>query len=269
MRTPFVLLPILVTSLLGAEGPIVHQPGEASASVSPELALARLQEGNAAFLAGHLDISHMTAARRVEVATGQHPFAAILSCADSRVPPEFLFDQGLGDLFPVRVAGAVAEPGAMGSLEYAVGHLGVRLVVVMGHTSCGAVKAAMDTPRPAKLTPTQANLESLLSLIRPALPNAALGGDPWTEAVRASVEQTRIDLSHHSPVLEELARSGKIWIVGAVYNLASGKVTFGSTPVLAWVPEPIVPRAKPKAAPVVHAKVETSAAKPKPHHTEE
>jgi carbonic anhydrase len=215
--------------------------------VSPDDALSRLREGNAAWVAGRLDPAKMTGSRRVELAAGEHPFAAILSCADSRVPPEYVFSQGLGDLFLVRVAGAVAEPGAIGSLEYAVENLGVTLVVVMGHTSCGAVKAAMEMNPLVHPTASQVNLESLLSMIRPALARASPAGDPWTAAVRASVDQTTRDLRAHSPVLEDMVRSGKVRIVGAVYDLETGKVTFGNSLSTAATREPETGRPDPRA----------------------
>ena len=198
-------------------------PAQSSANqaVSPEQALERLRAGNDAYAAGKIDTSRLTATRRTEVSMEQHPTATILSCSDSRVPPEVIFNQGLGDLFVVRVAGAVSERGTLGSIEYAAGHLGSKLVVVMGHASCGAVKAAMDSKAPTKLEPAQLNLESLLSAIRPALAKAPAGAD-----VYASVEQSVQDILKQSPVLEEMARSNKIRILGALYHLDTGHVSF-------------------------------------------
>jgi len=196
---------------------------------SPQAAkegLERLRHGNAAFIAEQFDLHRVGATRRIELATGQKPFATILSCADSRVPPEVVFSQGLGDLFVVRVAGAVADKAVLGSVEYAAEHLGVPLVVVMGHLSCGAVKAAMDSKPPARVDPAGVNLEQILSSIRPALPRARTEGDKWGNAVYASVEQNVGDVVRRSPVLAELAGEGKILLVGAVYDLRSGKVTF-------------------------------------------
>ncbi len=188
--------------------------------------LERLRRGNAAFIAQQFDSSRINAPRRVEVSTGQKPFAIILSCADSRVPPEVVFTQGLGDLFVVRVAGAVMDKAVLGSVEYGAEHLHVPLIVVMGHTSCGAVRAAMDSKAPAKIEPAHANIEHILAAIRPALPRARPGGDPWVNAVYASVERNVGDVVRLSPVLAELGVEGKVTLVGAVYDLASGKVTF-------------------------------------------
>src|SRR5437899_1684360 len=114
-------------------------------SVAPAEAISKLKEGNGRYTSGNVQHPGQTAERRTELANTQHPFAAIVSCSDSRVPPEIVFDQGLGDLFVVRVAGNVIDDHALGSIEYAVDHLGVRLIVVLGHQSCGAVKAAKET----------------------------------------------------------------------------------------------------------------------------
>lgn len=194
-------------------------------------ALERLRLGNQAYVAAQFDPARNGAARRAELAGGQHPFATVLSCADSRVPPETIFNQGLGDLFVVRVAGAVAGQTVLGSIEYAAEHLHVPLVVVMGHSSCGAVKAAMETPPPAKPDPAGVNLERILSAIRPSLPRALSYGDQWANAVYASVEQNIGDVIRLSPVLAEMGEAGKVILVGAFYDLNSGKVHF-SEPVV-------------------------------------
>jgi carbonic anhydrase len=142
------------------------------------------------------------------------------------VPPEPIFNQGLGDLFVVRTAGAVADQAVLGSMEYAAEHLHVPLVVVMGHTSCGAVKAAMETPAPAKPDPAQLNLERILSAIRPSLPGTPGHGNAWADAVYASTEHSLSDVVHHSPVLAHMGESGAVLMVSAVYELESGKVHF-------------------------------------------
>lgn len=214
--------------------------------------LERLRLGNEAFRAEKIDVTRAATARRMEVARGQHPFATVLTCADSRVPAELIFNQGLGDLFVVRTAGAVPDQAVLGSIEYAAEHLGVPLVEVMGHTSCGAVKAAMDsrdTPPPARPDPAGVNLERILSDIRPSLRHAAPHGDHWISAVYASVEQHIGDAVRLSPVLAELGESGKVMLVGAVYELESGKVHFS---------EPVAFRARPNraAAPAVAARQE-------------
>ena len=201
-------------------------------AITAKQGLERLRRGNAAYQAGKIDVSRAGAERRAEVAGGQHPFATVLTCSDSRVPAELIFNQGLGDLFVVRTAGAVADQAALGSIEYAAEHLHVPLVVVMGHTSCGAVKAAMETPAPAKPEPAELNLERILSAIRPSLAHAAPTGDRWVNSVYASVDQNLDDLMRLSPVLAELGESGKAMFVGAVYQLDSGRVNFSDQAVL-------------------------------------
>lgn len=197
-----------------------------SVHIDAHQALERLQAGNQQYRQGRFDPVHIGAAARAAVAAGQHPFATVLTCSDSRVPPELLFNQGLGDLFVVRVAGAVPDQAVLGSIEYAAEHLHVPLLVVMGHLSCGAVRSAMDSGPPATPDPTQANLERILSAIRPALKHAATGGDLWANAVHASIDQNIGDTLRLSPVLREFVAGGRVLLVGAIYDLESGKVDF-------------------------------------------
>jgi carbonic anhydrase len=164
-----------------------------------------------------VNASHLTESRRAALASGQHPFAIILSCADSRVPPEHVFDQGLGDLFTVRVAGNISEPATVASLEYAAAHLGARLIVVMGHTQCGAVKAALahaeDTPA----------IKELVATIRPALDSLPKEATV-DEAVVANVRRAREDLLKESALLRGLVQEQKLAVRGAVYDLTTGEV---------------------------------------------
>ena len=193
--------------------------------------IERLRHGNEEYVAGRINTSGLTVRRRVELAQGQKPMATVLTCADSRVPPEAIFGQGLGDLFVVRVAGAVANPPVLGSIEYAAEHLGSHVVIIMGHTSCGAVKAALDMKTPPEHPePEGANLESLLVSLRPALSRPQTHGDPWTSAVYASVDQTVEDLRKSSPVLRKMETEGQITVIGAVYELQTSRVVF-STPI--------------------------------------
>ena len=221
---------------------------ESSPQPEPKQGLERLRQGNEAYRAEKIDLAHAGAARRKEVCLGQHPFATVLTCADSRVPAELIFNQGLGDLFVVRTAGAVPDRAVLGSIEYAAEHLHVPLVVVMGHTSCGAVKAAMETRPPAKPTPATLNLERILSAIRPSLQHTSPHGDPLTDAVYASVEQHLTDSMRLSPVLAELGETGKVMFVGAVYELESGKVIFSEPVVFHHRPT----RSKPHQPAVAH-----------------
>lgn len=200
--------------------------------VSAREALERLREGNLRFVAGvRRGGALATQARRRELATGQAPFAVILGCSDSRVPAEIVFDQGLGDLFVVRVAGNVAAPSQIGSIEFAAGQLGTRLVVVLGHSRCGAVSATIeDLRRPDESCP--AHLRSIIDRIRPAveaLPGAASGTD--TDAlvegpVRANVRHAVRCLREDSELLGRLTREEGLVVIGAEYSIETGVVGF-------------------------------------------
>jgi carbonic anhydrase len=187
---------------------------------SPEDVVRGLLEGNARFRAGHPRTRDLVASR-AQLAEGQHPGAIILSCSDSRVPPEMVFDQTLGDLFVVRVAGNVADTIALASIEYAAEHLHARVIVVLGHEKCGAVTAAATGAKMPSV-----HLQALVDEISPALlkreptPGAAL----VHQGVEANVAATAAELLERSPILKEEAHAGKLRIVMAVYDLASGEV---------------------------------------------
>jgi len=195
-------------------------------------ALDRLQQGNRRFVAGVEGRSALTdQARRAELTAGQAPFAVILGCSDSRVPAEIIFDQGLGDLFVIRVAGNVVAPSLIGSVEFAAAKLGTRLVVVLGHSSCGAVLATIEElERPA--AEQSPNLRAIVDRIRPAVATlletdlrqdrAALAA----HAVRANIRASANHLRHGSAILEQLAADDGLLIVGAEYSLETGEVDF-------------------------------------------
>ena len=187
-------------------------------------ALQRLKEGNARFASDRPATRDVGDKRRARLANGQQPFAVVLSCADSRVVPELLFDQGLGDLFVVRVAGNVAEKGMLGSIEYAVEHLHVPLVVVLGHESCGAVQAAMD----GKALP--GNLGWLVNQVSTGDKQATGKQQTLAAAVRANALHQAAALTKESAELKELADHRRVQIVAGVYSLATGKVTWLSVP---------------------------------------
>ncbi|MFI5353539.1 MAG: carbonic anhydrase [Candidatus Binatales bacterium] len=190
----------------------------AFASANAAEALQRLLDGNQRYVAGRAIRPNQTAGRRATVAGGQHPFAAILGCSDSRVPPEIVFDQGLGDLFVVRLAGNVADPVALDSLDYAVTHLGTRLILVLGHERCGAVTAAVEGYG------ERGDVGPMLAELRPAVAaSKALPGDPVANAIRANVELTVENLRTSKP-LSAMVASGQLKIVGGIYHLATGKV---------------------------------------------
>ena len=216
--------------------------------VPPAEAISRLKAGNARYTSGKeqppessqerafeatnsyenagLTFLGMTAdqaaKRRAELTKSQHPFAIIVSCSDSRVPPEIVFDQGLGDLFVLRVAGNVIDDHSLGSIEYAVDHLAVRLIVVLGHQSCGAVKAAKDTI--AAKTEAPAHIQSLVTAIRPAV-EATVNSDLET-TVKANVNDVVQAVRSSTPVLKPKVDSGELRVLGAYYSLDTGAVSF-------------------------------------------
>jgi carbonic anhydrase len=200
------------------------EPGHTAAAgkVSPAEALARLKAGNQRFVASNLKHPRQTAGRRRELATGQHPFAVILGCADSRTSPEVVFDQGLGDLFVVRVAGNVLNDETVGSIEYAVEHLGAQLIVVLGHERCGAIKAAKETIAAKSKAP--GHIQSLVKAIKPAV-KATAGKDAEATA-RANERHVARELRASEPILKEMVRKGIVSVVGAHYDLDTGDVEF-------------------------------------------
>ena len=196
--------------------------------ISGTEALSLLRAGNARFVKGRLEGGDQVVTRREELTDGQTPFAIVLGCADSRVPAELVFDVGLGDLFVVRVAGNIAAPSQLGSLEFAASLFGTRLVVVLGHTACGAIKATIEgAPTPVGASP---NLGEIARRIGPAIQDEIAAGDAdgtlVDRAVRANVEATVAGLRKNSEILDDLARSDGLVIVGAVYSLESGAVEF-------------------------------------------
>lgn len=157
--------------------------------------------------------------RRAEVASGQHPMAIIVSCSDSRIPPEIIFDQGLGDIFVVRTAGHVLDDAALGSIEYGAEHLRVPLIVALGHQSCGAVQATVEASQ------APGRISALVSRIQPAVLKArAQGGDVLDGAVRIHALSVARQIESTEPILSELVKDGRLKVVGAYYDLASGQV---------------------------------------------
>jgi carbonic anhydrase len=211
--------------------------------ILPQEALERLRHGNQEFAAGTIDTSHVAAGKGT---VALKPIASILSCSDLGVSPEVIF--GHDDLFVVRVSGAGASQAVLGSLEYAAEQLGSRLLVVMGHTSCGAVKVALEAQVPKAHMKLSMNLQGVLNLVRPAFDRPQERDDPWTSAVYASVEQTLDDIVQHSPVIGEMAHRGQLTLVGAVYWPDSGKVVFSKPIAFSNIQaEPVLPRQRPLA----------------------
>lgn len=200
--------------------------------ISAHEALERLKTGNRRFVEGVRSHDALDAeARRTEVAAGQEPFAIILGCSDSRVPAEIVFDQGIGDLFVIRVAGNIVAPSQVGSVEFAAERFGTRLVVVLGHSRCGAIEATLDElTRPAENQ--SRNLRSIVNRIRPSVESllaAGRGDDPQSllrDAVRANVRVSADHLRHGSETLEKLIERDGLVVVGAEYSLETGLVEF-------------------------------------------
>src|SRR6266480_220856 len=191
-------------------------------SVAPAEAISKLKEGNSRYTSGNLQHPGQTTERRTELAKTQHPFAGIVCCSDSRVPPEIVFDQGLGDLFIVRVAGNVINDEGLGSIEYTVDHLGTRLILVLGHQSCGAVDAARETIAAKGKAP--GHIESLVSAIKPAV--EATAKDDLDTTVKANVKNVVQALRSSTPILKAEVDSGDIRVIGGYYSLDTGAVTF-------------------------------------------
>jgi len=220
-KANFLLLIIGVLAALSA--PTWASGG--GAEMSPDEALARLKEGNDRYVAGKPQYPHQGRERRALIAgQGQHPFATVLACSDSRVPVELIFDQGLGDLFVVRVAGNVAQTDEIGSIEYAVEHLATPVVVVLGHTQCGAVTAVLEND---KLPP---NLASLVAPIKPAVAKARAENPEAAKeallnaAIKDNVLQAMEDLFQKSSIIKAQVKAKKTRVVGALYEIDTGQV---------------------------------------------
>lgn len=250
MRNPLVRWGWLLVSLFCA-GSVLRAADPARSdnpTVPPAQAIARLKEGNSRFAGGNAQhprestadrayiatnsyenaglsflgmTSEQAAKRRAELTKSQHPFAIVVSCSDSRLPPEIVFDQGLGDLFVLRVAGNVINDESLGSIEYAVDHLAVRLILVLGHQSCGAVKAAKETIAAKGQAP--AHIQSLVNAIRPAV-ESTVNGD-LDATIDANVKDVAQALRSSAPLLKPKVDSGEVQVVGGVYSLETGAVT--------------------------------------------
>lgn len=211
-------------------------------------ALERLRQGNLRFASdAHASEALTNQMRRHEVAVSQEPFAIILGCSDSRVPAEIIFDQGLGDLFVIRVAGNIVAPSQIGSVEFAAARFNTRLVVVLGHSMCGAILATLEElGRPSEAR--SRNLSSIVDRVRPSVepllaPGAALSqSELTTRAVRANIRASVVALRHGSAVVEQLIRDQGLAVVGAEYSLETGLVEFldETTIADADIPVPLV-----------------------------
>jgi carbonic anhydrase len=200
-------------------------------TVSAREALARLREGNRRFVSNVRGAGAASHALRAELATGQRPFAIVLGCSDSRVPAEIVFDQGLGDLFVIRVAGNIVAPSQVGSVEFAAARFGTRLVVVLGHSQCGAILATLEELR-MQTGSRSRNLRAIVDRVRPSV-EGLLATDLRhdldalvRQAVRANIRASVDHLRHGSQVLEQLIQDDGLLVIGAEYSLETGVVEF-------------------------------------------
>lgn len=201
-------------------------------SVGALEALERLQVGNRRFIEGHQTHSGITLRDQLEAsAREQRPFAIVIGCSDSRVPAEIVFDQGIGDLFVIRVAGNVVAPSQIGSVEFAAEQFGTELVVVLGHSNCGAIQATLDQLHQPS-DQRSPNLHAIVDRVRPAV-EALIGGDLEDDreamvraGVRANVRSSVDQLRHGSEILENLISADRLHVVGAEYSLTTGLVEF-------------------------------------------
>lgn len=201
---------------------------DTQALMTPQTSLTALIEGNERFLNGN-QVSRNLNTQVEETSTGQYPFATVLHCIDSRVSAEHIFDQGIGDLFSIRIAGNFVNEDILGSMEFACKLAGTKVLVVLGHTACGAVKGACDHAR-------MGNLTSLINKLEPAVEAVSSPADEsertsanidFVNAVAAkNVEMTIEDIRSKSPILKEMEDNGEIKIVGGMYDIATGKVSF-------------------------------------------
>lgn len=194
---------------------------ESLKALSPENALEALQAGNRRFLSGET-VPRDLLQQVNQTRGGQHPYAVILGCIDSRVPPELIFDQGIGDLFTIRIAGNFVNEDILGSMEFACQVVGSKQILVLGHTSCGAVQGALDQVELGHLT-------GLVQKLQPAVAAAAAVGDHDPAVDQVAVENVRLTIQaikDQSPILKDLADQGLIGISGAMYDTTSGTVTF-------------------------------------------
>src|SRR5271157_4570405 len=216
MRSRTVFTWIIASCLLLLANRPACAKDHPGASVSPEVALARLKAGNARFVAHQVSAGKPTAARRAETAETQDPFAIIVGCSDSRTSPELVFDQNIGDLFVVRTAGNLVDDHALGSIEYAVEHLGSRLIVVLGHERCGAVKAALASAT------APGHVNSLVRDIQPAIEAAKTEkGDPLANTVKANARLVAEKIGKEAELGEHKA---EVRIVTGYYDLDTGVV---------------------------------------------
>ena len=214
---------LIAISALTPLGRALADTAPAQNAITPQAALDRLMAGNALYAANKLDIKDFSVGRAAR-AKAQHPIASILCCADSRVAPELMFDQSPGDLFVVRVAGNYLNHDALSSLEYGVAVLGTPLVMVLGHSNCGAIKATIEEIQSPK--PLPGHIWDITDAVRPGIENVVKGGgtDLLQRATNANVAYNVSRVASAQPIIAEAVQSGRVRVIGAEYELATGKV---------------------------------------------
>jgi carbonic anhydrase len=190
-------------------------------NITADESLTKLKDGNTRFVNMKLINPDQSLERRKEGMNGQHPFVIILTCSDSRVSPEVIFDQGLGDIFEIRNAGNVLDDHVIGSIEYAVAHLDIPLLIIMGHEDCGAIKATISHAHDSK------HIESLVKSLSPAVEGAkGMKGDLVENSVRNNVRLEISKITNNKPILAQYIKEGKLRVLGAYYHIENGKVEF-------------------------------------------
>lgn len=216
---------LVLATTLGATSVNAFEVDESDIK-SPEEAIAALQAGNERFVSGN--VLDQDFARQIEqTSTDQHPYAAVLSCLDSRIPPEIIFDQGIGDIFVGRVAGNIEDTNMVGSFEFAAALKGVKAIVVMGHTSCGAVIGACQNAKLGNLTALLDQIQPAVESVRAQHTQENVCASPHVDEIsRENVVRTLDDIRASSTVLAELEKEGKLKLVGAMYDISTGRVSF-------------------------------------------
>lgn len=223
-KTAKIFVPAILMASLAFSLSLANASTEVVKQISPKAAWQRLIDGNKRFSTGKLSEKHLGKATRAELTKGQKPYAIVVSCSDSRVPPELVFDEGLGELFVIRVAGNVVDPIALGSIEYAVEHIHSPIIVVMGHEKCGAVTAT------AKGGEAPGSIGSIVEKIKPSLSLAKLKGvkeehELIEQAAKENVLLTIKDIKA-SPIVKEALEKNDLKIIGAKYDLDTGKIAW-------------------------------------------
>ncbi|TDJ21994.1 MAG: carbonic anhydrase [Gammaproteobacteria bacterium] len=220
-----------ILTAMGAVGPVNAEvrssvmTRETQAATTPAKALQMLKQGNARFVAGEAtDYNYLAQVK--QTASGQFPFASVLSCLDSRIPPEIVFNRGIGDLFVARVAGNFVNDDILGSLEFAAKIAGSKLIVVMGHSECGAVKGACDAAQLGLLSTTLASINPAVSAVQGHTPRSSANGAFVQAVAEMNVTLTMKKLRDRSVVLRQMIDAGEIALVGAMYDVGTGRVRF-------------------------------------------